>query len=73
MADVTEFLAIIPDIQSAIRFFGSGGGRIDFEFPQSEEPNVIRLLGMRAAVLVVSVRLEDGKEKFDVQGGASAL
>lgn len=61
-----EFRAIIPDTQSAVRFFGSGGGRVDFEFPRSEEPEVVRLLMMRDAVLVISVRI-DGEQSSGAQ------
>lgn len=56
-----QFQAIIPDIQSAFRFFGSGGGRVEFEFPKSEEPNVLDLLLMREAVLTVTVTIGDSE------------
>ena len=62
MSDETTFRAAFPPIMSAIKVDGSGGGmRIQFDVPESEMAEAIKLLAWRQCVLVVTVRPEDGE------------
>ena len=67
MSDSTTFRAAFPSIMSAIRVDGSGGGmRIQFDVPESEMAEAIKLLAWRQCVLVVTVRPE-GREGRDIK------
>lgn len=62
MTDPARFLASFPSIQSAIKIHGDGNGmRIQFDVPESEMPEAIKLLAWRQRVLVVTVEPESGK------------
>lgn len=63
MSDETTFRAAFPSIMSAIKVDGSGGGmRIQFDVPESEMAEAIKLLAWRQCVLVVTVRPESSDE-----------
>ena len=63
MSDEATFRAAFPSIMSAIRVDGSGGGmRIQFDVPESEMAEAIKLLAWRQCVLVMTVRPEDGEK-----------
>ena len=62
MSNEATFRAAFPSIMSAIRIDGSGGGmRIQFDVPESEMAEAIKLLAWRQCVLVLTVRPE-GRE-----------
>lgn len=51
-----EFLATFPPIQSAIKITGNGDGmRIQFDIPEDQMPQAVKLLAMREMILRVSV------------------
>ena len=63
MSDSATFRAAFPPIMSAIKIDGSGGGmRIQFDVPESEMAEAIKLLAWRQCVLVVTVGPEPQEE-----------
>jgi len=63
MGDSATFRAAFPPIMSAIKVDGSGGGmRIQFDVPESEMAEAIKLLAWRQCVLIVTVRPEPQEE-----------
>lgn len=62
--DEIKFRAAFPPIQSAIKVYGSNEGmRIQFDVPESEMAEAVKLLALRQRVLIVTVRLEDKGER----------
>jgi len=62
MDDEARFLASFPSIQTALKIHGDGCGmRIQFDVPESEMAEAIKLLAWRQCVLVLTVRPE-GRE-----------
>lgn len=58
MSAKCTFLAIIPNLASAIQIHGDGGWRIKLDIPMSEEARALELLTMREKVLKITVELE---------------
>lgn len=63
MSDKCTFLAIIPNLASAINIHGDGGWRIKLDIPQSEEVHALDLLTMREKVLKVTIEIENGESQ----------
>ena len=53
-----SFLAIIPNIGTAIKIHGDGGWRIQLDIDASQEGAALELLTMRGKVLRVTVEVE---------------
>ena len=64
MSDAASFLAAFPAIQSAIKVYGDRQGmRIQFDIPESEMGEAVKLLMWREQVLRVTVEPEkDGHQ-----------
>jgi hypothetical protein len=62
MADIATFLATFPPIMSAIKVDGAGGGmRIQFDVPESEMGEAVKLLMWREVGLKVTIEpVNDG-------------
>ena len=61
MGDAASFLAAFPCIQSAIKVYGDRQGmRIQFDIPESEMGEALKLLMWRERVLRVTVEPEQG-------------
>ena len=59
MSDAASFLAAFPAIQSAIKIYGDRQGmRIQFDIPESEMGEAVKLLMWREQVLRVTVEPE---------------
>ena len=58
MSRSCTFLAIVPNIGTAIKIHGDGGWRVQFDIPASEEAKALELLTMRGKVLEVTVKPE---------------
>lgn len=57
--DVVTFLASIPAILSALKISGNGDGmRVQFDIPESEMGNAVKLLVMRDKVLKITIEVE---------------
>ena len=41
---IAEFVAVIPDLQSALTISGDGSARIKFDVPESELPEILKLI-----------------------------
>lgn len=66
-AQRVEFVAIIPSIQ-ALKFHGDGGARLTLDIDQSQESELVRLLGMRDTLLKVSIEVaEDGRGQTETR------
>lgn len=62
MGDEARFLASFPSIQTALKIHGDGNGmRIQFDVPESEMAEAIKLLAWRQCVLVVTIEPEETK------------
>ena len=60
--DSATFRAAFPTIQSAIKIYGDRQGmRIQFDIPESEMAEAVKLLQWRERVLVVNVEPENDK------------
>ena len=59
MTDKATFRASIPPIMSGIKT-GGDGMRIQFDVPESDMGEAIKLLMMRGKVLLVSVEVQNG-------------
>jgi hypothetical protein len=56
MAEIATFLASFPPIMSAIKVDGAGGGmRIQFDVPESEMGEAVKLLMWREVGLKVTI------------------
>lgn len=56
--DTAQFLAALPPIQSAIKI-GLDGMRVQFDIPESEMSEAVKLLAWRGRVLRVRVEVDD--------------
>jgi hypothetical protein len=63
VSDEVRFRAVFPNTQSALRFHGGGGLRIQLDIPESEMSRAVELLAWRQRVLVVTVRPERKEEE----------
>ena len=65
MGDAASFLAAFPAIQSAIKVYGDKQGmRIQFDIPESEMGEALKLLMWRERVLRIRVEPEvDGQQR----------
>ena len=62
MSEAASFLASFPSIQSAIKIHGDGNGmRIQFDVPESEMAEAVKLLAWRQQVLRVTVEPDSGR------------
>lgn len=53
---IAEFVAVIPDIASAVKISGQGDGRLQLDVPESELPAVLKLVAFgRGKALKVSI------------------
>lgn len=55
---VIEFEATIPPIKSAILVDGQGGGQVKLEVPESDMPELVKLMALRGMVLRVTVAVD---------------
>jgi len=56
---IAEFMAVIPDLQSAFTISGQGDGRLKLDIPESELPAVLRLIAFgRERALKVTIHAE---------------
>ena len=61
MSEAASFLAAFPAIQSAIKIYGDRQGmRIQFDVPESEMGEAVKLLMWRERVLRITVEPERG-------------
>lgn len=66
MGDAASFLASFPAIQSAIKVYGDRQGmRIQFDIPESEMGEALKLLMWREQVLRVTVEPEADERRKD--------
>ena len=56
------FRASIPPIMSGIKT-GGDGMRVQFDIPESDMPEAVKLLTMRGKVLRVTVEVKNGKKQ----------
>jgi hypothetical protein len=50
-----NFIAILPDIQSAIKISGNGAIRLQLDIPESELPNAIKMVTMKGKAFRVTI------------------
>jgi len=50
-----EFIASLPDIQSAITISGEGATRIKFDIPESEIANAVKLVLLKGQAFKVKI------------------
>ncbi|ORX22199.1 hypothetical protein BVF91_12975 [Thermoanaerobacterium sp. PSU-2] len=55
-----EFLATLPQIQSAIKIGGDGASRIQFDVPTTEIANVVKLIKATGKLVMVTVEIKEG-------------
>ncbi|AFK87431.1 MULTISPECIES: hypothetical protein [Thermoanaerobacterium] len=55
-----EFLATLPQIQSAIKIGGDGASRIQFDVPTTEIANVVKLVTATGKLVKVAVEVQEG-------------
>lgn len=56
---IAEFVAVLPDIASAVKISGHGDGRLQLDIPESELPAVLRLIAFgRDRALRVSIHAD---------------
>lgn len=60
-AEIAVFRCALPPIQSAIKV-GLDGMRVQFDIPESEMAEAVRLIAWRGRILCVRVEVEDGRE-----------
>ena len=69
MSDSATFLATFPPIMSAIKIDGSGGGmRIQFDVPESEMGEAVKLLMWREVGLKVTIEPESNGDNHNWYG-----
>jgi hypothetical protein len=61
---IIEFLASLPDVQTAIAI-GGDGARIKLDIPETDLPNVIKLVLLKGKLL--KIRIEDVEENKTAQ------
>lgn len=65
-----KFRASFPPIQSAIKITGDGAGmRIQFDIPESEMSEAVKLMLCREKVLIVTVEVDEQQHEGK-KGGA---
>lgn len=53
---IASFVAVLPDIASAVKISGQGDGRLQLDIPESELPEVLKLIAFgRDKALKVSI------------------
>ena len=57
MTDSATFRASIPPIMSGIKT-GGDGMRVQFDIPETDMPEAVKLLTMRGKVLIITVETE---------------
>ena len=56
---IAKFVAIIPGIQSAFKIGGEGDGRLTLDVPESELPEVMKLIAFgRDKALTITIEVE---------------
>lgn len=60
MMEKIEFLATLPQIQSAIKIGGDGASRIQFDVPTTEIANVVKLINATGKLVMVTVEIKEG-------------
>jgi hypothetical protein len=60
MMEKIEFLATLPQIQSAIKIGGDGASRIQFDVPTTEIANVVKLIKATGKLVMVTVEIKEG-------------
>lgn len=50
-----EFIASLPDIQSAITIGGDGATRVKFDIPESEIANAVKLVMLKGQAFKVKI------------------
>jgi hypothetical protein len=60
MMEKIEFLATLPQIQSAIKIGGDGASRIQFDVPTTEIANVVKLVAATGKLVMVTVEIKEG-------------
>jgi hypothetical protein len=50
-----EFIASLPDIQTAISISGDGSTRVRFDIPESELANAVKLVMLKGKAFKVSI------------------
>lgn len=59
MKEICSFWASLPDIQSALSISGKGSSRIKLDVPETELPQVLRLLTAQGQALKITVEVEE--------------
>ena len=54
-----EFIACLPDIQSAITISGEGATRVKFDIPESELSNAVKLVMLKGQAFKVKIETEE--------------
>ena len=57
-----EFIASLPDIQSAITISGEGATRVKFDIPESDIANAVKLVLLKGQAFKVSIETIDGDD-----------
>ncbi len=55
-----EFIASLPDIQSAITISGEGATRVRFDIPESEIANAVKLVLLKGQAFKVKIETIEG-------------
>ena len=55
-----EFIASLPDIQSAITISGEGATRVRFDIPESEIANAVKLVLLKGQAFKVKIETVEG-------------
>ena len=55
-----EFIASLPDIQSAITISGEGATRVRFDIPESEIANAVKLVLLKGQAFRVKIETIEG-------------
>lgn len=57
-----EFIASLPDIQSAIQVSGNGAVRVKLDIPESEIANAVKLVMLKGQAFKVCIETIDGDD-----------
>ena len=63
-----EFIASLPDIQTAITISGEGATRVKFDIPESEIANAVKLVmlkGQAFKVKIETIKQDDWAVRID--------
>jgi hypothetical protein len=59
MGKIAVFNAVLPDVASALKVSGQGDGRVQFDVPESDLPEILKLIAFgREKLLKVTVDAE---------------